>query len=48
MHKSLGNFDQEARKKGQPIIAKPKARIRDKAKKKGDEAQTITQVYWSC
>ena len=40
-------------RKAKPIIANPKARIRDEAKK-GDEAQTITnesmetQVYRSC
>ena len=33
-HNSVGSFFQEARKKGKPIIANPKARIGDKAKKR--------------
>jgi hypothetical protein len=34
MHKSVGTFIQEARKKGKPIIANPKARIADEDKKR--------------
>jgi hypothetical protein len=33
MHKSLGTFVQEARKKGKLLITNPKTRIGDEAKK---------------
>jgi hypothetical protein len=46
-------LSRKLKRKEKPIIANPKARIGEEAKKKGDEAQTITnesmekQVYRS-